>query len=147
MAWTFSPPVIFDEVVSMRWVVSCGVGPSWLTRCQKTNGVCFNRSGLRFQSPTLSWWFFFFKGNGKRIELLWICELLYIRIYDSGQIISTSHDLTPNGGLVREFPLFQGNLGWWNIIIWPDSLYCWYHRTLLRKRRFQHGSGAKRICC
>ena len=30
----------------------------------------------------------------------------------SGQIIATSHDLTPNGGLVREFPLFQGNLGW-----------------------------------
>ena len=34
----------------------------------------------------------------------------------SGQIIATSHDLTPNGGLVREIPLFQGNLGWWNII-------------------------------
>ena len=27
----------------------------------------------------------------------------------SGQIIATSHDLTPNGGLVREIPLFQGN--------------------------------------
>ena len=40
--------------------------------------------------------------------------------YISGQIIATSHDLTPNGGLVREIPLFQGNLGWWNIIIWPD---------------------------
>ncbi len=33
-------------------------------------------------------------------------------IYHSGQIIATSHDLTPNGGLVREIPLFQGNLGW-----------------------------------
>ena len=44
------------------------------------------------------------------------CEMCYI----SGQIIATSHDLTPNGGLVREIPLFQGNLGWWNIIIWPD---------------------------
>ena len=22
---------------------------------------------------------------------------------------------------VREIPLFQGNLGWWNIIIWPDG--------------------------
>ena len=31
---------------------------------------------------------------------------------DSGQNIATSHDLTPNGGLVREIPLFQGNLGW-----------------------------------
>ena len=29
----------------------------------------------------------------------------------SGQIIATSHDLTPNGGLVREIPLIQGNLG------------------------------------
>ena len=41
----------------------------------------------------------------------------------SGQIIATSHDLTPNGGLVREIPLFQENPGWWNIIIWPD-LFC-----------------------
>ncbi len=40
----------------------------------------------------------------------------------SGQIIATSHDLTPNGGLVREIPLFQGNPGWWNIIIWPDDM-------------------------
>ena len=30
----------------------------------------------------------------------------------SGQIIATSHDLTPNGGLVREILLFQGNPGW-----------------------------------
>ena len=30
----------------------------------------------------------------------------------SGQIIATSHDLTPNGGLVREIPLFQGNPDW-----------------------------------
>ncbi len=38
-----------------------------------------------------------------------------------GQIIATSHDrFSPNGALVREIPLFQGNLGWWNIIIWPD---------------------------
>ena len=31
----------------------------------------------------------------------------------SGQIIATSHDrFPPNGGLVREIPLFQGNPGW-----------------------------------
>ena len=30
----------------------------------------------------------------------------------SGQIIATSHDLTPKGSLVGEIPLFQGNLGW-----------------------------------
>ena len=29
----------------------------------------------------------------------------------SGQIIATSNDLTPNGGLAREISLFQGNLG------------------------------------
>ena len=49
--------------------------------------------------------------------------------YVSGQIIATSHDLTPNGGLVREIPLFQENLGWWNIIIWPDvwrKLFCFH---------------------
>ena len=34
------------------------------------------------------------------------------RLHMSGQIIATSHDLTPNGGLVREISLFQGNLGW-----------------------------------
>ena len=32
--------------------------------------------------------------------------------HTSGQIIATSHDLTPNGGLVREIPLFQENPGW-----------------------------------
>ncbi len=31
---------------------------------------------------------------------------------------------TPNRGLVREIPLFQGNLGWWNII-WPDFCTFW----------------------
>ncbi len=49
----------------------------------------------------------------------------------SGQILATSHDLTPNGGLVREFPLFQGNLGWWNIIICPDHLSCAYFFDLI----------------
>ena len=35
------------------------------------------------------------------------------RNHISGQIIATSHDrFPPNGGLVREFPLFQGNLAW-----------------------------------
>ena len=35
------------------------------------------------------------------------------RNHISGQIIATSHDrFPPNGGLVRESPLFQGNLAW-----------------------------------
>ena len=36
---------------------------------------------------------------------------------------SNYSDLTPNGGLVREIPFFQGNLDWWNIIIWPDDSF------------------------
>ena len=46
-----------------------------------------------------------------------------------------TRDLTPNGGLVREIPLFQGSLGWWNIIIWPRhvfiSLGCKNHHFFL----------------
>ena len=42
----------------------------------------------------------------------WLPIIGDIYIYKSGQIIATSHDLTPNGGLVEEIPLFQGNLGW-----------------------------------
>ena len=39
---------------------------------------------------------------------------------------SNYSDLTrphhPNGGLVREIPLFQGNPGWGNIIVWPERM-------------------------
>ena len=59
-----------------------------------------------------------------------------IKCMFSGQIIATSHDLTPNGGLVREFPLFQGNLGWWNIIIWPEC-FC----SSAKKKSLQQISG------
>ena len=31
---------------------------------------------------------------------------------ESGQIITTSAEVTLNGGLVREIPLFQENPGW-----------------------------------
>ena len=34
----------------------------------------------------------------------------------SGQNIVASHNFTPKCSLVREIPLFQGNLGWWNIM-------------------------------
>ena len=37
---------------------------------------------------------------------------VYIYISISGQIITTSAEVTPNGGLVRETSLFQGNPGW-----------------------------------
>ena len=46
---------------------------------------------------------------------------------ESGQIIATSHNLTPNGGLVREIPLFQENLGWWNMIPFgqKNGIFTW----------------------
>ena len=53
---------------------------------------------------------------------------IYI-IISSSQIIETSHDLTPKGSWGREITLFQGNLGWWNIIIWPD-IYIYLHMYL-----------------
>ncbi len=51
----------------------------------------------------------------------WILWFISHRIHVSDQIIATSHDLTPNGGLVREIPLFQETPGWWNIIFWPEG--------------------------
>ena len=38
----------------------------------------------------------------------------------SGQIIATSHD--PKWWFGKGNLLFQGNLGWWNIIIWPELI-------------------------
>ena len=56
--------------------------------------------------------------NGKReiidpkVQLRTVGGYVIVPRNESGQIIATSHDLTPNGGLVREIPLFHGNLGW-----------------------------------
>ena len=58
----------------------------------------------------------------------------------SGQIIATSHDLTPNGGLVREIPLFQGNLGWWNIIIWPEFPTFLWPKSSTKSKDLREGS-------
>ena len=48
--------------------------------------------------------------------------------YLSGQIIATSHDLTPDSGLVREITSEeQGNLGWGNTIIWPLTRFIYHY--------------------
>ncbi len=52
---------------------------------------------------------------GQSVETSFSFKVLNNKLI-SDQIIATSHDLTPNGCLIREIPLFQGNLGWWNII-------------------------------
>ena len=56
------------------------------------------------------------------VEVLELLRFLAHMINIFGQIVATSHDLSPNGVLVREIPLFHGNLGWWNII-WPEFVY------------------------
>ena len=57
-----------------------------------------------------------------RLNMYWciVSILLYIILIRHGQIIATSHDLTWKDSWGREIPLFQKNLGWWRIRIWPD---------------------------
>ena len=48
-------------------------------------------------------------------------QMQYIKYIECGQIIATSHDLTPKGSWRREIPLFQGNPGGLNTMLcWPD---------------------------
>ena len=55
------------------------------------------------------------------------CEL-FQEHHPSGQIIATSRDL--KWWFSKGIFWFPGNLGWWNIIIWPDPFS---HPFLLRK--------------
>ena len=71
---------------------------------------------------------------------IWLDGSLYDSNPNTGQIIATSHELTPNGGLVREIPLFQGNLGWWNIIIWPETMHCYFREIPQHCHRFVSSS-------
>lgn len=50
----------------------------------------------------------------------WDTQHVFFQI--SGQIAATSRDLTPKSSWGREIPLFQNNLGWQIITIWP--MYC-----------------------
>ena len=60
----------------------------------------------------------------KRTNRNWWCwrkkHVPFHIVNHSGQIIATSHDLTPKCSYERDIPLFQDFLGWWNIVIWPD---------------------------
>ena len=53
----------------------------------------------------------------KRAFKIW-CSRRIVRFKNLVKLArDRKHDrFPPNGGLVREIPLFQGNLGWWNII-------------------------------
>ncbi len=60
----------------------------------------------------------------RKVELarhVFVLGLGFLNVSGSGQTIATSHDrFSPIASWGREIPLLQGNLGWWNIIIWPD---------------------------
>ena len=51
--------------------------------------------------------------------------LLFWCVYVSGQIIATSHDLTPKGSWEREIPLFRGNL--YRLLKSYNSARCLFH--------------------
>ena len=58
-------------------------------------------------------------------------------------LVKLARDLTrvftPDGGLVLEIPLFQANLAWWNIIIWPERwtvFSFWALKLSFRKKTF-----------
>ena len=64
-------------------------------------------------SPRRLYWFFLSWWGVKRAswscvkDSLRVCQVWTKKDYISGQIIATSHDLTPNGGLERESPYFR----------------------------------------
>ena len=64
----------------------------------------------------LRWW--------ARNRHIYIC-ILYIYIWWND---TASRDLTPKCSCRREIPLFQGKLGWWNIVISSDfwTIYVLY---------------------
>ncbi len=88
---------------------------------------------------TFTWFSFFLLGAKKSVpqKNIWFQNKISKTFKESGQIIATSHDLTPNGGLVREIPLFQGNPGWWIIVVWPQE---WKSRNPLSHK-------IPMICC
>ncbi len=43
-------------------------------------------------------------------------------------------------------PLFQGNLGWWNILIWPESTVCHYENCCVGKPHLVETPEFKCLC-
>ena len=100
----------------------------WIYHCRDMKNNHWEKFHQQFwRCLTFNQWFGIRTNFRKLGEALWFWienslrrRRLESAMEPTGQIIATSHDLTPNGGSVMEIPLFQGNLGWWNIIIWPE---------------------------
>ena len=70
----------------------------------------------------------------RNLQLL-LCMWFHMSHEKSGQIIATSHDLTPYGGLVREMgPLISGKsrlVKYYSI--WPEKSFLTFHEILVVK--------------
>ena len=70
-------------------------------------------------------------GVGGKVVYVGFEYFVHLHVYcihdfvcDSGQIIATSHDLGPQKVAKKaEIPLFQGNLGLWNIISFGQNIH------------------------
>ena len=118
-----------------------GTAPRVPTFSFEWTGICLRSffygyyHGIHHHCFTTIWEIFFFHPPTKQIlnhhlEMYFLSEMGIFQCHLSFQDHKFAHtnysDLTrpgpPNGGLVRENLLFQGNLGWWNIFsIWPDT--------------------------
>ena len=70
------------------------------------------------------------KWNMRTTSIIWQFEISRTSIAKKKQI-AWSHDrFPPNGGLVREIPLFQENPSWWNIMPFGQNSQRLKHQTL-----------------
>ncbi len=99
MGWFNHQPAWLCLISSKMFFLMDGRGPKFLGEFLGAK-KCLHptkKRKLSLRTPTL---------KGEPSDTLLVTNI-------SGQIIATSHDrFSPNGGLVREIHLFQGNLGW-----------------------------------
>ena len=89
------------------------------------------------------------KGTNPRTSYLglWTREAKKDETSRSGQIGDLTGHGPPKGSWGREIPLFQGNQGWWNIIIWPDqdsprsSFFRYEHKDITNSKRKKNQRG------
>ncbi len=116
------PPENIERIIPDTKKCSWSICLQKLHKCTTLKSMATFSNFAKLKAPFLPWCYLvlFVVTDGKKSNKN--------KQHFSGQIIATSHDLTPIGSQGREIPLFQGNPGWWNIIIWPDfcCYYCWW---------------------
>ena len=71
------------------------------------------------------------------MDVWWIKHFLFHDL----EMLSGQTMATRLGDLGKWDPLFQGNLGWWNIIIWPENMYVDEEKALI----FQYGRTSREL--